>query len=267
MTGITAYEVRPAPAGSSGTLSPRPNAGSPPPSRRRPRGRAMANWDETALPWRSSGPRLPAAADCSRIARMSMRFYFASTTMPFADRQNAGIAARRWVFDKTFRRSISLVQRGRAFRPDRALDGVAAAAQNRPAGRRPKSARRGGLVAGAGLWRRRRSLGVGRDGRHRETHRQPFGHHRFVDHFRGRRRGFRLRLGERWVATEDHENVPGAIKALLEKRRGGHGIAHLILPFRCQARPDHRQPLRHRRPDCVTIFAANVGDSGAAHAR
>src|ERR1700679_1922811 len=56
--------------------------------------RAMANWDEDAVTMAVEAGRdcLP-AADPIKDRAFVDAIYFASTTMPFADRQNAGIVA------------------------------------------------------------------------------------------------------------------------------------------------------------------------------
>src|SRR5882757_6353476 len=57
--------------------------------------RTMANWDEDAVTMAIEAARdaLPGGADPIQARRKVDALYFASTTMPFADRQNAGIIA------------------------------------------------------------------------------------------------------------------------------------------------------------------------------
>src|ERR1700682_4584311 len=57
--------------------------------------RTMANWDEDAVTMAVEAARdaLPVASDPIKSRHFVDALYFASTTMPFADRQNAGIVA------------------------------------------------------------------------------------------------------------------------------------------------------------------------------
>ena len=57
--------------------------------------RTMANWDEDAVTMAVEAARdaLPDGPDPIKARRHVDALYFASTTMPFADRQNAGIVA------------------------------------------------------------------------------------------------------------------------------------------------------------------------------
>src|SRR6185436_2901131 len=57
--------------------------------------RTMANWDEDSVTMAVEAARdaLPGGADPIKSRRHIDALYFASTTMPFSDRQNAGIVA------------------------------------------------------------------------------------------------------------------------------------------------------------------------------
>jgi len=76
----------------------------------------MANWDEDSVTmrWRPERDCLPAAdplKDRSNIDAL----YFASTTMPFADRQNAGIVSAALVFSQNIRLSMIAARSERGF--------------------------------------------------------------------------------------------------------------------------------------------------------
>jgi 3-hydroxy-3-methylglutaryl CoA synthase len=229
--------------------------------------RAMANFDEDAVTL-----AVEAARDCLLEDREDIdAIYFASTSMPFSDRQNAGIvAAALQLSEDISSADVSSSQRAGLSALTAALDAVA--------GRRVKSP----LVA-AGEKRKARAASpqelsfgdaaaaftVGGDkviakflGSQSRTL-------DFVDHFRGEGEDFDYGWEERWIRDEGYSKiVPATIKALLEKTGvTPSGIAHFILP--CPFAKLDQAIAKQCGIDAAKTrdnLAANVGDSGSAHA-
>jgi len=234
--------------------------------------RSMANFDEDAVTLAVEAGRdcLP-ANDPVKDRAFVDAIYFASTTMPFSDRQNAGIvAAALNLADEISSADVTSSQRAGTSAIIAALDAVKsgrakaplmAAGENRKA-RAASSQEMAYGDAGAAL-----AFGNGK------VIAKFLGSHSltidFVDHFRGESEEFDYSWEERWIRDEGYTKiVPAAIKALLEKTGvAAADIAHLILqcPF---ARLDATlakqcgiDPARLR-----DNLASNVGDAGAAHA-
>jgi 3-hydroxy-3-methylglutaryl CoA synthase len=229
--------------------------------------RAMANFDEDAVTL-----AVEAARDCLPEDRTDIdAIYFASTSMPFSDRQNAGIVAAALQLSQDISSAdVSSSQRAGLSALTAALDAVA--------GSRVRSS----LVA-AGEKRKARaaspqelafgdaaaSFTIGGDkviakflGSQSRTL-------DFVDHFRGEGEDFDYGWEERWIRDEGYSKiVPATIKALLEKTGvSAADIAHFILPCpfakldQAIAKQCGIDPAKTR-----DNLAANVGDSGSAHA-
>ena len=234
--------------------------------------RSMANWDEDAVTMAVEAARdcLPAADPMKERASVDA-VYFASTSMPFADRQNAGIVAQALNLpDAISSIDISSSQRAGTSALLAAIDSVKAGRAKSPvvaAGERRKA--RAASVqelaygdAGAAL-----ALGSGKViakyiGSHSKTL-------DFVDHFRGEGEDFDYGWEERWIRDEGYTKiVPAAIKALFEKTGvGGGDIAHFILP--CPFARMDQQLAKQVGIDPAKVrdnLSANVGDAGAAHA-
>ena len=234
--------------------------------------RAMANFDEDAVTMAVEAARdcIP-ANDPIKDRAFVEAIYFASTTMPFSDRQNAGIVAQALSLpDAISSIDIASSQRAGTSALIAALDGVKAG--------RAKSA----LVA-AGEKRKARAASpaelaygdaaaafvVGND----KVIAKFIGSHSvtldFVDHFRGADEDFDYGWEERWIRDEGYSKiVPAAIKALLDKTGvKGADIAHLILPCpfakldQTLAKASGIDPAKVR-----DNLAGNVGDAGSAHA-
>ncbi len=233
--------------------------------------RAMANWDEDSVTMAVEAGRdcLPAADPLKDRCNIDA-IYFASTTMPFADRQNAGIVSAALGLSQNISSfDITGSQRAGLSALIAALDGVNAG--------RTKSA----LLVGSEKRKARAAstqelaygdaaaaLALGDTNviaKFVASHSLSVD---FVDHFRGESEEFDYSWEERWVRDEGFTKiVPAAVKALLEKTGiTAAGIAHFILP--CPfARLDQAiakmcgiDPARVR-----DNLAANVGNSGAAH--
>jgi 3-hydroxy-3-methylglutaryl CoA synthase len=234
--------------------------------------RAMANFDEDAVTMAVEAARdcVP-AADPIKDRAFVEAVYFASTTMPFSDRQNAGIlAAALNLPDAISSLDIAASQRAGTSALTTALDGV-------------KSGRIKTALVAAGEKRKARAASpqemafgdaaaaftVGNE----KVVANFLGSHfvtlDFVDHFRGADEDFDYGWEERWVRDEGYSKiVPAAIKALFEKTGlKGADIAHLILPCpfakldQALAKASGIDPAKVR-----DNLAAMVGDAGSAHA-
>ena len=160
--------------------------------------RGMANWDEDAVTMAVEAARdcLP-AADAIADRAFVDGAYFASTTMPFADRQNAGIVApRAQPAGRHFVVRHRVVAARRHLGHDRGARCGGGWPPQGAAGRGRREAqgpRR--LPAGIVEWRCRRGVHLRHGKRHRQIPRQPFADDRFRRPFPRRRRRVRLQLG------------------------------------------------------------------------
>ncbi|HEX7725837.1 MAG TPA: 3-oxoacyl-[acyl-carrier-protein] synthase III C-terminal domain-containing protein, partial [Rhizomicrobium sp.] len=196
--------------------------------------------------------------------------YFASTTMPFFDRQNAGIIAGALSLGEAISSfDISSSQRAGTSALLAALDGVASGRVNAPlivAGekRKARAASSQELAYGDAA----AAFTLGKD----KVIAKFLGSHSvtldFVDHFRGGDEDYDYGWEERWIRDEGYSKiVPAAIKALLEKTgANGADIAHLILP--CPFAKLDQTLARQSGIDPAKVrdnLASAVGDTGAAH--
>ena len=234
--------------------------------------RAMANWDEDPVTMAVEAARdcVP-AQDAIEDRAFIDAIYFASTTMPFADRQNAGVVAAAL----NLRRDVSSIDVGSSQRAG--LSALITAHDAVKAGRAKAP-----LVA----------AGEKRKARAASTQEMQFGDAAaaftlggekviakflgshsmtadFVDHFRGGGEEFDYNWEERWIRDEGFSKlVPAAIKGLLEKTDVQTAdIAHFILP--CPFAKLDQQIAKQCGVDPAKArdnLAANVGEAGAAHA-
>ncbi|MBV9693219.1 MAG: hydroxymethylglutaryl-CoA synthase family protein, partial [Alphaproteobacteria bacterium] len=197
--------------------------------------RAMANFDEDAVTMAVEAGRdcLP-AADSARERGHIDAIYFASTSMPFSDRQNAGIVAAALQLPEDLASAdVTSSQRAGLSALALALDGVAAGRLRSPlvvAGERRKA--RAASAQELAFGDAAAALTVGSD---RVIAKFLGGHSRtldFVDHFRGEGDDFDYGWEERWIRDEGYSKiVPSAIKAALEKAEvAAADVAHFILP-------------------------------------
>jgi 3-hydroxy-3-methylglutaryl CoA synthase len=234
--------------------------------------RAMANWDEDALTLAVEAARdcLPAADPLTDRAGIDA-ITFASTSMPFSDRQNAGIAAGALQLDENISSAdVSSSQRAGLTALILGLDAVAAGRVKSPlviAGEKRKA--RAASVQELSFGDAGAALTLGRDnviarllGSHSRTI-------DFVDHFRGEGEDFDYGWEERWIRDEGYTKiVPVTVKALLEKIGvKAADVAHFILP--CPFAKLDQTIAKQCGIDPAKVrdnLAAIVGDSGSAHA-
>ncbi|HKD22964.1 MAG TPA: OB-fold domain-containing protein [Rhizomicrobium sp.] len=234
--------------------------------------RAMANFDEDAVTMAVEAGRacLPANDPLKDRGHVDAA-YFASTSMPFSDRQNAGIVASALsLSDDISSVDVSSSMRAGTSALISALDSVAAGRTRAPlvvAGekRKTRAASSQELSFGdAGA-----ALALGQDkviakflGSHSHTV-------DFVDHFRGESEEFDYAWEERWIRDEGYTKiVPAAIKKLFEKTGiTGADVAHFVLP--CPFAKLDQQLAQRCGIDAGRVrdnLASTVGDTGSTHA-
>lgn len=234
--------------------------------------RSMANWDEDAVTMAVEAGRdcLPAADPAKDRAHVDA-VYFASTTMPFSDRQNATIVASALnLRDQISTFDVTSSQRCGTSAIIAALDAVQSGRTKSSLvvssdKRKTRAASPQEMAFGdAGA-----ALTVG-DG---EVIAKLVASHSmstdFVDHFRGESAEFDYGWEERWIRDEGYSKiVPAAIKALFEKAKVcGGDIAHAIIP--CPFAKLDQQLAKACDIDPAKVrdnLAANLGDAGSAHA-
>jgi 3-hydroxy-3-methylglutaryl CoA synthase len=234
--------------------------------------RAMANWDEDSVTMAVEAGRdcLP-AQDPAKDRGFIDAVYFASTTMPFTDRQNAGIVAGALNLAQTISSfDVTSSQRAGTSALISALDGVAGGRVKHAlvvAGekRKAKAASTQEMAYGdAGA-----AFAIGTD----KVIAKFIGSHSvtldFIDHFRGADEDYDYNWEERWIRDEGYSKiVPAAIKALLEKTGvAAADVAHIILP--CPFAKLDQTLAKQSGLDPAKVrdnLASNVGDAGSAHA-
>jgi len=233
--------------------------------------RAMANWDEDSLTMAVEAGRdcLPAGEPAAERAHVDA-ITFASTSMPFADRQNAGIASAALQLPQEISATdIASSQRAGTSALVTAFDAIAGGRVKSPLllvgeRRKARAASSDEMRFGdAGA-----ALALGSDkviARYLGSHSLTLD---FVDHFRGEGEEFDYGWEERWIRDEGFTKiVPRTVKALLEKTKVSAGdIDHFILP--CPFAKLDQTIAKSCGIDAARVrdnLASNVGDSGATH--
>ncbi len=233
--------------------------------------RSMANWDEDAVTMAVEAGRncIPAVDPVKDRAGVDA-IYFASTSMPFSDRQNAGIAAGALQLSQTIPSAdITSSMRAGTSALLAALDAVSGGRAKAPlliAGEKRKARAASSDEmrygdAGAALSLGQSNVVARFLGSHSVTL-------DFVDHFRGQGEDFDYGWEERWIRDEGYTKiVPAAVKALLEKTKvAASDVAHFILP--CPFAKLDQTIAKQCGIDPAKVrdnLAANVGDTGSAH--
>jgi len=229
--------------------------------------RAMANYDEDAVTL-----AVEAARDCLPGERGRVdAIYFASTSMPFSDRQNAGVVAAALQLEHSISSTdVTSSQRAGLSALTAALDAVAGGRVKAPlvvAGERRKARAASPQELAYGDAGAAFTVGGG------EVVAKFIGSASqtldFVDHFRGEGEDFDYGWEERWIRDEGYTKiVPATVKALLEKTGvAAADVAHFILPCpfakldQTIAKQCGIDPAKTR-----DNLAGTVGDSGSTHA-
>ena len=224
--------------------------------------KAVANWDEDSITMAVEAAR-DALENCDRAAVEQLTL--ASTTLPFADRQNAGVVKEALNLDDAVGTlDITGSQRAATSALTAALDGsrqtlVMAAEIATP---KPASAREmtSGDAAAAIL------VGTGRPlarlvARHNVSM-------DFVDHFRATGEAHDYDWEARWIRDEGFAQILAPAIATLLDRAGlqGADIDHFLVPVSVRGVPEM---LAKKAGIAATAIAdtliAGIGDSGATH--
>jgi len=230
--------------------------------------RAIANWDEDAITM-----AVEAGRDCLKGFKAGEvdHLTFASTSMPFADRQNAGIAALALELGEDMPSSdVTSSQRAGTSALLAGLNAVAGgsancamiiSADNRKA--RAASAQELNFGdAGAAFLLGTEDVIAKFIGSHSVTV-------DFVDHFRGEGEEYDYNWEERWIRDEGFATiVPRAINGVFEKTGlGGADIVHFVMPCTFRGVPQKTAAKCGINPEKVRDnLAMTVGEAGTAHA-
>ena len=229
--------------------------------------RATANWDEDTITMAVEAARdALVGIDRVQVGTVSL----ASTTLPFADRLNAGVVKEALVLDDaTAAIDVTGSQRAATSQLIQALD--AAGTARRPhlvlasEMRKARPASEGELVYGdaaAGVL-----IGQG------DVIARFLGSHSitidFVDHFRSTGAAFDYSWESRWIRDEGYSGLIGAaIKAALTKFGIEAGaIDRFIVPLTLRGVADGLAKRAGVRPEAVVdTLGQTVGEAGVAHA-
>jgi len=229
--------------------------------------RSMCNWDEDSLTM-----AVAASRDClAGVDKTTLDgLYLASTTLPFADRQNAGIVATALNLKSDILASdFTASQKAGTGALIAALDAVKAgdrrqvlvAAADR---REAKAAYFYEMWFGDGA----ASLCVGSDNVIAEFLGSHAVSYDFVDHYRASGKTYDYMWEERWARDEGYAKIiPEAVNGLLKKLNiGMDAVDHLVFP--CFFKAEHRKIARLLGADQEKV-ADNLhevcGETGAAH--
>lgn len=234
--------------------------------------RAMANWDEDSVTMAVEAARdaLPGANPINDRKHVDA-VYFASTTMPFADRQNSGIVAGALSLSEEIAAAdISSSQRAGTSALITALNAVKSGNQKSPLvvaadRRKTRAASTQELQFGDGA----AALVLGTSNPIAKFLGASSSTVDFVDHFRGDADEFDYQWEERWIRDEGYSKiVPKVVKAALEKSGVTAGqIDHFILP--CVFAKLDAQIAKQCGIDPTKVrsnLADVCGETGAAHA-
>ncbi len=227
--------------------------------------RAMANWDEDAVTM-----AVAAARDCLGPQERAdiAALHLASTTLPFADRLNAGIVANALNLPESVAgHDHSATQRAGLSALADALGATGAGAILVTAAekRRTKAASPLELSSGDGA----AAFLVGEGEPIAELVASANRTVDFVDHYRGQNVAFDYTWEERWIRDEGYNKiVPATLKDLFARAGvAGADIAHFVMPCTL-AKVAASIAKKAGMADSVVRdnLAAVCGDTGAAHA-
>ena len=227
--------------------------------------RAIGSWDEDAVTM-----AVEAARDClegldrGRVSRLVL----ASTTLPFADRQNAGIVKEALNLEDgvgstdvggSLRAGASALLNALYAAKGGAGDVLVLGAEKRVSAPASEQELTGGDAAAAIL------VGEG------ETAAEFLGGHSasvdFVDHYRSEGQDFDYGWEQRWIRDEGYSKIaPAAVKAALAKAGvGADAVDRFIMPAPLKGVNDAVAKASGVRPEAVMEpLAEGLGDAGSA---
>lgn len=224
--------------------------------------RAIANWDEDAITM-----AVEAARDClTGIDRGTVQgVALASTTLPFADRLNAGIVKEALTLPDAVRATDATgsLRAGTSELLD-ALDGNRTRLCVASDLRKARPASEGEMMQGDGA----AALLVGRGdivARVIASHSATID---FVDHYRSAGADFDYGWESRWIRDEGYTGLlGGAIRDALDRAGiAADSIDHAVIPVSVRGVAAGLAKQVGIRPDAVTeTLQASVGDTGTAH--
>ncbi len=229
--------------------------------------RTMCNWDEDALTMAvAAGRDCLSGMDKTKVDAL----YLASTSAPYADRNNSGILAEAANLpDQVTSADFTSTQKAGTSALIAALSAVKAGDKNlvmvtASDHRRTKAAWFHEMWFGDGA----ASLLIGNDdviaefmGAHSVTH-------DFIDHYRGAAREFDYNWEERWIRDEGYMKIfPQAIGGLLEKTGVSiKDVARLVYPcFLGRAHGNIAKKLGASPEQVADNMHAQTGECGTAH--
>ena len=229
--------------------------------------RSMCNWDEDSLTMAVAASRdCLTAMDTSTIDGL----YLASTTLPFADRQNAGIVATALNLDnEILAADFTASQKAGTTALIAALDAVRAGDRRQVLvaasdHRRAKSGYFYEMWFGDGA----AAVGVGTGSPIAEFLGSHSVSYDFVDHYRASGKAYDYTWEERWARDEGYAKIiPEAVNGLMEKLDiGMDEVDHLVFP--CFFNAEHRKIAAMLGADKEKV-ADNLhdvcGETGTAH--
>ena len=235
--------------------------------------RTMANWDEDAVTMAVEAARdaLPQGTDPIKSRAFVDALYFASTTMPFTDRQNAGIVASALSLSENLHATdITGSQRAGVSALITAAEAVKAGSAKAAliaSGDRRKT--RAGAVQEFQFGDGAAAFVFGSDNVVAKLIGSNSVSVDFVDHFRGDSEEFDYNWEERWIRDEGFSKiVPKAVRGLLTKTGvAASAIDHFILP--CLFAKLDQQIAKMCDIDPAKVrdnLGATVGECGTSHA-
>jgi len=230
--------------------------------------RSMANWDEDALTMAVEAARDALGPDDDRSAIDAL--YFASTTAPFVDRQNAGIVAAALTLEKTVSSTdvtgsqrcglSALGQALAAVRGGSAKQALVATGEHR----RARAASSQELDNGDGA----AAFVIDVQGGAAEFLGRGSITDDFVDHFRGADSDFDYAWEERWIRDEGIVKlVPPAIREALEDAGlKASEVSHFCFPSTFAGMAASLAKTVGLAPEAVRDnLALSLGEAGCAH--
>ena len=228
--------------------------------------RSMCNWDEDSVTMAVAAGR---ACLAGRDEKSISSVFLASTSLPFADRQNAGILANALMLSPEVL-SLDVTSSQKA-----GTSGLVAALEL-------AGAREGEVLFTASEKRRAKpasvqelwygdgaaALSLGREGVLAEFLGAASRTVDFVDHYRGEDRTYDYNWEERWIRDEGYMKiVPPAINDLLDQTGVPAGdIRHFVMPCVFPAVPRNiAKQLGFSAESLSESYSAQCGEAGTAH--
>lgn len=231
--------------------------------------RSLGNWDEDAITFAVAAARDALGPDDDRSHVRAL--FLASTTLPFADRLNAGIVQAALTLDPEImatdvtgsqKAGLTALSLGlRAVKSDLHGDALVLAGDRRV----PKAVSAQEMDMGDGG----AAFVLGTQNVLAQWLGGAVANVDFIDHFRGSGEDFDYHWEERWIRDEGYQKLvpPVLSRALLDAGIEATQIDHFILPSTFKGVADVLAKRVGIRPEAVVDnLGQNVGETGCAHA-